>query len=169
MDRDTFLRIFQAEVQTYTQLSVTESGGWIVKGFVDVFRRLYAVPRDTKVVARVLETLLAPRLAEFAEQHGYDLRFPQQQNFYPDVAFVSRADPQEKHAVDIKSSYRTGGLHINGMALGAYTGYFRDRNSLKNALFSYNSFQSHLVLGIIYSRAEPSDEPQPFAYALDDL
>ncbi len=39
------------------------------------------------------------------------------------------------------------------MTLGAFTGYFRKRDSAKNVSFPYGMYSGHFVLGVIYSRA----------------
>lgn len=46
---------------------------------------------------------------------------------------------------------------INGMTLGAYTGYFKNRTSTKNILYPYSSYKGHYVIGMIYSREESED------------
>lgn len=46
---------------------------------------------------------------------------------------------------------------INGMTLGAYTGYFKNRTSSKNILYPYSSYKGHYVIGMIYSREESDD------------
>jgi hypothetical protein len=54
------------------------------------------------------------------------------------------------------------------MALRAFTGNFRLRESTKNVTFSYGSYAGHFVLGVIYSRAEvKSDEFK--LYSLEEL
>lgn len=57
---------------------------------------------------------------------------------------------------------------VNGMTLGAFTGYFRNRQSTKNITFPYAEYIGHFVLGVVYSRAEDvSDERN--VYQLNDL
>ncbi len=46
------------------------------------------------------------------------------------------------------------GEAVNGMTLGAYSGYFRDRESNKNIQYSYSAYSGHYVIGMIYSRDE---------------
>ena len=46
------------------------------------------------------------------------------------------------------------GQTVNGMTLGAFTGYFRNRESRKNVLFPYGSYFKHYVFGIIYTRSD---------------
>lgn len=59
-------------------------------------------------------------------------------------------------------------FNVNGMTLGAFTGYFRNRQSTKNIAFSYASYSGHFVLGVIYSKAEGKiDERRK--YKLEEL
>ena len=88
-------------------------------------------------------------------------------NFYPDLTFTHEASGR-KFAVDIKSTYRTNDTEVNGMTLGAFTGYFRKRDSNKNTFLPYNQYAGHFVLGVIYSKGDKvGDERKQFA--LDDL
>lgn len=167
VDKDEFLQALQAEAETFTQAVSTENGDWIIKGFIDIYRRVYTLSVDTKVVSKVLELLLYPAFVRFAETHDFDLQLAPQQNFYPDLTFVSRTDGT-KFAVDIKSTYRLSETRVSGMTLGAFTGYFRNRDSNKNTLYPYNQYAGHYVLGVIYSQAlDALDERQQ--YTLDDL
>jgi hypothetical protein len=154
LNPEGFLQALQVEAERYTEAVATHDGDWIVKGFIDVFRRIYAMPGDTKVVSKILELFLLPKLLQFADQHDYSVVLAAQQNFYPDISFISKTNPDEKYAVDIKSTYRVDSNHVNGTTLGAFTGYFRDRTSRKNTQFPYSAYQGHLVLGVIYSKRQ---------------
>ena len=104
---------------------------------------------------------------EFGKKHNLEIELPPQQNFYPDLTFINRKTGS-KFAVDIKSTYRTDATIVNGMTLGAFTGYFRNRTSNKNTLYPYGTYQGHFVLGVIYSKSEDAvDERQQ--YTLEDL
>ncbi len=54
------------------------------------------------------------------------------------------------------------------MTLGAFTGYFRNRNSTKNTLYPYSSYSGHLVLGVIYSQVTDSLN-EKHVFNLDEL
>lgn len=54
------------------------------------------------------------------------------------------------------------------MTLGAFTGYFRNRESKKNTTFPYQEYKSHLVLGVIYTQVESSSNEKE-VYHLDEL
>jgi hypothetical protein len=130
----------------------TPKGEWIVKGFIDIARNIYTISADTKVISKILELLLLPKIFEFANSHSLKIVLSEAQNHYPDITFVVPGN--KKIAVDLKSTYRTGGNRVNGFTLGAFTGYFRQRGLKKNITFPYNEYLKHYVVGIIYSRPD---------------
>lgn len=145
----------------------TDEGEWIIKGFIDICKRIYTISIDTKIVSKVLELLLFPMFVEFAERHDCTIELSPHQNFYPDLTFIHRTT-SAMYAVDIKSTYRTSTSDVNGMTLGAFTGYFRNRASTKNTTYPYNQYSGHLVLGVIYSKSTGvAGERRQFT--LDDL
>src|SRR5689334_14051821 len=70
MTHDTFLTALQEEARTFTEAIATEKGDWIIKGFIDIFQHIYTISVDTKVVSKVLELLLIPKLLEFAARYN---------------------------------------------------------------------------------------------------
>lgn len=154
---ENFLALLQQEAETFNELLSTEDGDWIVKGFIDVFKHVYTISGDTKVVSKLIELMLFPYFLKFAERENFKLILSREQNHYPDLTFVD--EEGFKFAVDLKSTYRNGKDRsgqdkVNIMTLGAFTGYFRSRNSTKNITFPYSRYSGHYVLGVIYSRAE---------------
>jgi len=166
MDKLTFLKALQNEAATFNNAVSTRKGDWIVKGFIDIAKNIYTISVDTKVISKIMELLLFPELARFAEKHSLKMVLAEQQNFYPDMSFVD-ADGH-RFALDIKSTYRVDADHVNGMTLGAFTGYFRERNSTKNISFPYNSYTGHFVLGVVYSKAEGAIDERR-RYRLEEL
>lgn len=130
-----------------------------------MYQRVYSISIDTKIVSKVLELLLFPMFVEFAKTHELQIELCQHQNFYPDLSFTHPASGN-RFAVDIKSTYRENKTKVNGMTLGAFTGYFRNRDSNKNTLYPYNQYAAHFVLGVIYSKCDDvADERQVFSLA----
>jgi len=144
----------------------TDKGDWVVKGFIDIARNIYTISTDTKVISKIMEFLLFPKICQFAEANRYKMVPSKEQNFYPDISFVDGAN--NKFALDLKSTYRKTKNTVNGMTLGAFTGYFRDRKSTKNITFSYKDYIGHFVLGVIYSRADEASDERSI-YRLDEL
>ena len=142
----------QAEVATFNSVVATPNGDWVIKGFIDIARNIYTISVDTKVISKIMELLLFPELTRFAKKYGLKMVLPEHQNFYPDVSFVD--DDDHRFALDLKSTYRVDANRVNGMTLGAFTGYFRERKSTKNITFPYGSYRGHFVLGVIYSKTD---------------
>jgi hypothetical protein len=164
--KDEFLTALQNDVQHLSDVVSTNEGQWIIKGFIDVNQNIYTISIDTKIVSKVLELLLFSWFEDFAKRHNLRLELAAQQNFYPDLTFTDGSG--NRFAVDIKSTYRDSPNTVNGMTLGAFTGYFRNRESNKNTLYPYNQYQAHIVLGVIYSQnQEALDERKK--YNLRDL
>ena len=167
MNKDEILLALQKEVATYNNLISTDKGDWIIKGFIDLYKNVYTITLDTKVVSKVMEILLIPAFAAFAEKNNLELCLPPQQNFYPDLSFTCK-ETNAKFAVDIKSTFRDTKGKISGMTLGAYSGYFRNRTSSKNTLHPYGEYSAHIVLGVIYSQdTKKPDERKK--YTVDEL
>jgi hypothetical protein len=167
MTNQQFLEALQSETDGFANAVATDEGQWIIKGFIDIHRKIYTISVDTKIVSKVLELLLFPLFVEFGRKHNLRLDLSLQQNFYPDISFVEEGTGK-KFAVDIKSTYRTGADSVNGMTLGAFTGYFRNRKSSKNTRYPYNDYEGHFVLGVIYTQClEVIDERAIFT--IDDL
>jgi len=147
-------------------LTVPNSTDWAVKGFIDHHKNIYSISTDTKVVSKIIELMIFPKFLEFAQRNDYTLELAPHQNYYPDITFV--ATDGKKYAVDLKSSYRITSTNINGMTLGAFTGYFRNRDYAKNTLYPYSEYEKHYVFGIIYSRNE-IDSDETTSYTLDNF
>ena len=133
---------------------LTQGGKWNIRGFIDIFRNVYALSPDSKVLSKVLELHLLPELLSFAESISYDIEPAEKQNWYPDFTFISRNNTDIKFAVDLKTTYRDE-QHpdfCNGFTLGSHGEYFVDRTSTKNIQYPYSQYSGHFCLGIIYSR-----------------
>lgn len=150
---------------TYKQFLETDSEDWIVKGFIDINRNVYTITNDTKVVSKIIEILLIPKLEIFAQRNGLELELPSKQNFYPDLTFKDK----EGHlfAVDFKSSFYKR-KRVNGLTLGSYWGYFRDRDTIKNMDHPYSAYESHTVVGILYKQSV-NCKNEKNTYVIDEL
>jgi restriction endonuclease ecoRV len=166
MTKEEFISKLRTAVDSFATLVSTKDGQWVVKGFIDVYRHIYTISTDTKVVSKIIELYIFPLLFKFAQDNGLQLELTKEQNFYPDITF--KDEDGNLFAVDLKSSYRKTADRINGMTLGAFTGYFRNRRSSKNVTYPYSSYKAHIVLGIIYSENDAAIDERKL-YTLDDL
>ena len=135
----------------------SENGDWTVKGFIDVYKNIYTISSDTKIVSKILEIHIFPQILQFAESIGYKIILAEKQNWYPDLTFVNKKNEAVKFAVDIKTTFRRNDKTA-GFTLGSHGGYFKERDKDKNIQFPYNQYTAHFCLGIIYTRTDVSDD-----------
>ena len=168
-------KVFYQELQNFVEglatYVSTEDGQWTIKGFIDTYKNIYSISTDTKVISKVLEIHLFPRILSFAEEIGYDVVLAKHQNYYPDLSFVSKQDENIKFAVDLKTTYRDEEYpgFCNSFTLGSHGEYFTNRQSTKNIQFAYGDYLGHFCLGIIYSRANGVHSAETRTHTLSEL
>jgi Restriction endonuclease EcoRV len=167
---DFAAKLFQLVNQLKGHVS-TDDGQWTVKGFIDIFSNVYTISSDTKIVSKILEIHLFPKILAFAQSNGYKIVLADHQNYYPDISFVKSDDESIKFAVDFKTTYRNSKKPYlcNGFTLGSHGKYFVDRSSKKNIQFPYSSYSGHFCLGIIYDRAEGATIDETSVRRINDL
>lgn len=149
-----FKRKFDEFIPELTEaLTVPDSDDWTVKGFIDYYKNIYSISTDTKVVSKIIELMIFPKFLSFAKKNNFVIKLSPHQNYYPDITFIDK-ETGDKYAVDLKSTYRVSDDEVNGLTLGAFTGYFRNRSSKKNVLYPYEDYKKHYVFGILYSRSD---------------
>lgn len=144
---------------------------WAVRGFIDIFQNVYTISSDTKIVSKLLELHLFPHFLSFADHIGYEIELATCQNWYPDLTFICKKDPDIKFAVDLKTTYRDEDYpgFCNGFTLGSHGEYFIDRTSSKNIQYPYGQYKGHFCLGIIYSRAKLPKDEEFHTYSIDEI
>lgn len=135
----------------------TDSGEWSVKGFIDIYKNVYTISADTKIVSKILEIHIFPQILQFAEDIGYNLILTEHQNYYPDLTFIHKINEDIKFAVDLKTTYRKPN-GLSNFTLGSHGSYFKERDKRKNIQFPYNQYSGHFCLGVIYTRTDQTDE-----------
>ncbi len=149
----------------------TNDGQWTVKGFIDIFKNVYTISSDTKIVSKILEIHIFPKILAFAQANEYKIVLAEHQNYYPDISFVKACDESIKFAVDLKTTYRNLKKPnlCNGFTLGSHGEYFEKRTSTKNIQFPYSSYSGHFCLGIIYDRADGMTIDETKTYDINKL
>jgi len=100
-----FLARLQAHTTSFAKAVATDEGEWIIKGFIDVYRRIYTISVDTKITSKVLELLLFPLFVDFGKANGLRIELSPHQNFYPDLTFI---DTNQAVNSRLTSRARTG-------------------------------------------------------------
>lgn len=152
---------FKGALDTFTEklgrYVSTENGDWSVKGFIDVYKNVYTVSSDTKIVSKILEIHIFPQILQFAKENGYDIILTEHQNYYPDLTFIYKENVDVKFAVDLKTTYRKKN-GISSFTLGSHGSYFKERDKKKNIQFPYNQYLAHFCLGVIYTRTDLTED-----------
>jgi Restriction endonuclease EcoRV len=135
----------------------TDDGDWSIKGFIDVYKNIYTISSDTKIVSKILEIHIFPQILQFAESIDYKIILAEKQNWYPDLTFVNMKNEAVKFALDLKTTFRRNDKTA-GFTLGSHGGYFKERDKDKNIQFPYNQYTGHFCLGVIYTRTDVSED-----------
>jgi len=170
-EKDAFEKQLKEFVRTFQSHISSEDGQWTVKGFIDIFKNIYTISADTKIVSKILEIHLFPKIMEFAKKYGYKIVLAEHQNYYPDISFVKASNEKIKFAVDFKTTYKNPAKpHLcNGFTLGSHGAYFENRKSTKNIQFPYSDYAGHFCLGIIYSRVDGATIDETKAFDISKL
>ena len=161
---------FTKELKNYLKKEfMTGEKDWSIKGFIDAKKKIYPISLDTKLLSKILELTILPLIVDFCKKHKLKFYLAENQIQYPDVTLTGKLLEMKKHALDIKTTYRTGsGKNIRaGFTLGSFRGCLRDYYSTRYSRFPYAEYERHWILGIIYSRQEGIDEKR--VYNLDEL
>ena len=86
--KNKFKSDFKKELDRFTdkleKYVSTDNGDWSVKGFIEIYKNIYTISSDTKIVSKILEIHIFPQILQFAEKIGYKIIFTEHQNYYPD-------------------------------------------------------------------------------------
>lgn len=170
-EKETFENQLKEFVGTFQRHISSEDGQWTVKGFIDIFKNIYTISADTKIMSKILEIHLFPKIMDFANKYGYKIVLAEHQNYYPDISFVKTANEKIKFAVDFKTTYKNPSKpHLcNGFTLGSHGEYFENRKSTKNIQFPYSEYSGHFCLGIIYGRVDGATIDETKIYDISRL
>ena len=95
-ERKAFSAILTNFVKGLAGYVSAEDGQWTVKGFIDIYRNVYTISSDTKIVSKILAIHLFPQILKFAQDNGYSIVLAEHQNWYPDITFIKRDDQNVK-------------------------------------------------------------------------
>jgi hypothetical protein len=151
--KDKFEKALNSFVEDLKSYVSTDTGEWTVKGFIDVYKNIYTISSDTKIVSKILEIHIFPEILKFAETNGYKLILAEHQNWYPDITLVDDTNDKVMFALDLKTTFRRKS-NSAGFTLGSHGSYFKERDKDKNIQFPYNKYTGHYCLGIIYTRED---------------
>lgn len=94
-EKEKFAQELKAFAATLAK-EITQNDEWTIRGFIDIFKNVYTVSADTKVVSKILELHLFPHFLSFAERIGYKIELASHQNWYPDLTFIAKSNADVK-------------------------------------------------------------------------
>lgn len=65
--KTTFKAFLQEFAEKVVQLISTENGEWSVKGFIDIYKNVYTISSDTKIISKILEIHIFPHLSQITQ------------------------------------------------------------------------------------------------------
>jgi len=171
LEKEKFSTALKSFVNGLGNYVSNTDGQWTVKGFIDIYRNVYTISSDTKIVSKILEIHLFPLILQFAQENGYSIVLAEHQNFYPDLSFIKHDNSLVKFAIDLKTTYRDPEFpgHVNGFTLGSHGAYFRNRNSKKNIQFPYADYFGHYCIGAIYTRTSTRDLDETEVFRVKEI
>src|SRR6185312_1080717 len=111
---------------------------WDLVGVITKGAKVYTLSYDSKILSGIFEILTEPIVQKIAENNDLVLK-KGVQNQYPEFTLFDESIPDEKIAVDIKSTYRqrnvAGDIKQFSFTLGSYRSYLQDPNGTKGILF----------------------------------
>lgn len=169
-EKETFLKNLKNFASTLSD-AISINNEWTIRGFIDIFKNIFTLSTDTKIISKILELHLFPYFLTFAEKIGYSIELATYQNWYPDITFINKENSNIKFAVDLKTTYRneTYPDYCNGFTLGSHGEYFVNRTSTKNIQYPYNEYSGHFCLGIIYTRLPVDKKSETKIYTVEEI
>ena len=52
MTKEEFINLLRGAVENFGKSISTDEGSWVVKGFIDIYKNIYTISSDTKVISK---------------------------------------------------------------------------------------------------------------------
>ena len=65
-EKEKFAKKLEKFVTELKEHVSSDDGQWTIKGFIDIFKNIYTISSDTKIVSKILEIHLFPKILAFA-------------------------------------------------------------------------------------------------------
>lgn len=152
-------------IDTITKYIPKELSRWELVGFLNKRKEIFAFGSDSKIIGRLFEVLAFDILYQTAEELGYILCESEKQTVYPDYFFIK--PDGRKIAIDIKTTYRDDKKGWIKFTAGSFTSYLR--NGTKNITGSYDEYDAHYILGVVYTRESKATKGMTPLDGLSDI
>lgn len=137
-------------------------------GLVNKDGDIFPLGTDTKVLSTLFELFVRPILVEFAKENNLDFSEASVQNCYPDFTLTDSSKSQPNRiAIDVKTTYVKQTGKKFKYTLGGYTSFIR--NPTKNIAHPFDEYESHWVIGFVYTRVATRKSADAKVYSLADV
>lgn len=131
-------------------------------GILDLNDNVHTLGTDSKIIGRIFEMYTQPILEDIAKNHGYKIVTPQSQTVYPDFVMLKENEPEQKIAIDVKTTYVKKDTSAIKFTLGSFGSYMRDNT--KNIEYKYTDYTKHYVVGFVYKRNDKAQDSRVYSY-----
>lgn len=128
---------------------------WGIVGILTKNGNVYTLSFDSKILSGIFEIFCEPIVRSIAKEQHLNVE-KSAQNIYPDLTLYPDNKPNQKIAIEVKSTYRqynkNAELKKFGFTLGSYRSFLRDPIGKKGILYPYSEYIEHWIIGFLYSR-----------------
>ncbi|MCI0514119.1 type II restriction endonuclease [candidate division KSB1 bacterium] len=146
---------FANEFENKVKLLYPAGIEWGIVGILTKNGNVYTLSFDSKILSGIFEIFCEPIIRSIANDQHFIVE-TSAQNAYPDFTLYHPAEPKQKIAIEVKSTYRQynlyGALRKFGFTLGSYRSFLRDPDGRKGILYPYSEYSKHWIIGFLYSR-----------------
>lgn len=93
LHKQEFAEVLSRFVSGLGEYVSADDGQWTVKGFIDIYKNIYTISSDTKIVSKILEIHLFPKILQFAEDNGYSIVLAEHQELVSRFQFRQEGQP----------------------------------------------------------------------------
>lgn len=128
---------------------------WGLVGILTKHSEVYTLSHDSKILSGIFEIFCEPIVIKISKKHNLRIEKTAQTS-YPDFTLYEESNPENKIAVEVKSTYRKfnkdGNIKKFKYTLGSYRSYLKDPEGKKGILYPYSEYKEHWVIGFLYTR-----------------
>jgi len=146
---------FANQFENKINLFYPEGIEWGIVGILTKNGNVFTLSFDSKILSGIFEIFCEPIVKSIANDHQLVVE-KTTQTCYPDFTLYKKDQPQNKIAIEVKSTYRQynkkGEIKKFGFTLGSYRSFLRDPLGKKGILYPYSDYSKHWIIGFLYSR-----------------
>ena len=81
MTKERFIQLLREAITDFAPAISCADGSWAVKGFIDIHKTIYTISTDTKIVSKILELYIFPKILDFANRNELEIELTKETEF----------------------------------------------------------------------------------------